>query len=181
MLLLQGDRPQSSGLPQAEAAVKQVVSYPALAAVRKGQPAGIDYADYPLPPDLAVTVDPLGITQTAVMTFSGKIGRCDATILMDSGASYNFIAHDFITKHHITTTAAFDGPTIRVADPADLDTKARAELGFLWQLEQPWQVPPHPRIGGGGYPVWLTGRAGPSHFSIILKPRFSMNSRFMYT
>jgi hypothetical protein len=116
MLLLQGDRPQSSGLPQAEAAVKQVVSYPALAAVRKGQPAGIDYADYPLPPDLAVTVDPLGITQTAVMTFSGKIGRCDATILMDSGASYNFIAHDFITKHHITTTAAFDGPTIRVAD-----------------------------------------------------------------
>ena len=46
------------------------------------------------------------------------------------------------------------------------------ELFFLWQLEQPWQVPPHPRIGGGGYPVWLTGRAGPSHFSIIPRPPY---------
>jgi len=56
--------------------------------------------------------------------------------------------------------------------PCQSGGKSPAEPGFLWQLEQPWQVPPHPRIGGGGYPVWLTGRAGPSHFSIIPRPPY---------
>jgi hypothetical protein len=40
-------------------------------------------------------------------------------------------------------------------DPADLEARAHAELGFSRQLEQPWQVAPHPSLGGSsGYPVW---------------------------
>jgi hypothetical protein len=40
-------------------------------------------------------------------------------------------------------------------DPADLEARACAELGFFRQLEQPRQVAPHPSLGGSsGYPVW---------------------------
>jgi hypothetical protein len=40
-------------------------------------------------------------------------------------------------------------------DPTDLEARARAELGFSRQLEQPRQVAPHPSLGGSsGYSVW---------------------------
>ncbi len=49
-------------------------------------------------------------------------------------------------------------PTIGATDPADLvEAKARAELGFSWQLEleQPRRVSSPPRFGGSvSYPVW---------------------------
>ena len=45
-------------------------------------------------------------------------------------------------------------PDLGATDPSDLEAKARAELGFSRQLEQPRQVAPHPFLGGTGYPVW---------------------------
>jgi hypothetical protein len=45
-------------------------------------------------------------------------------------------------------------PDLGATDPADLKTKARAELGFSRQLEHPRQVAPQPFLGGTGYPVW---------------------------
>jgi hypothetical protein len=46
-------------------------------------------------------------------------------------------------------------PALGATDPADLEAKARAELGFSRQLEQPWRVAPHPFLGGSsGYLVW---------------------------
>jgi hypothetical protein len=46
-------------------------------------------------------------------------------------------------------------PALGASDPADLEARACAELGFSRQLEQPWQVTPHPSLGGSsGYPVW---------------------------
>jgi len=48
--------------------------------------------------------------------FSGKIGaRLPASLLIDSGASYNFIADSFIAKHRLTTIP-LKGPTIQLAD-----------------------------------------------------------------
>ncbi len=46
-------------------------------------------------------------------------------------------------------------PAIGATDPADLEAKARVELGFSQQLEQLQRVSPPPSFGGsGGYPVW---------------------------
>ena len=45
-------------------------------------------------------------------------------------------------------------PDLGATDPADLEAKARAELGFSRQLEQPQRVAPQPFLGGTGYPVW---------------------------
>jgi hypothetical protein len=46
-------------------------------------------------------------------------------------------------------------PALGGTDTAKLVVKARAELGFSWQLEQPWKVLPHPSHGGSsGFPVW---------------------------
>jgi hypothetical protein len=46
-------------------------------------------------------------------------------------------------------------PALGATDPADLEAKARAKLGFSRQLKQPRQVAPHPSLGGSsGYPVW---------------------------
>lgn len=90
------------------------MSYPALAAIRSGLPVGLD-TDNPIPPSLAVTVDPLRLSSPAVLVFSGKLGRCHAKLLVDSGASYNFVAQEFVNKNHLTTME-IAGPTIQVAD-----------------------------------------------------------------
>jgi hypothetical protein len=45
-------------------------------------------------------------------------------------------------------------PDLGVTDPADLEAKARVELGFSRQLKQPRQVAPQPFFGGTDYPVW---------------------------
>ena len=45
-------------------------------------------------------------------------------------------------------------PALGATDPADMEAKARAELGFSRQLEQPRRVAPHPFLGGTGYTVW---------------------------
>lgn len=49
------------------------------------------------------------------MHFSGKVGRCDATILLDSGASFNFISAAFIAKNQMKTHK-LNGPTVQLAD-----------------------------------------------------------------
>lgn len=93
-----------------------MTAYPALAAIRTALPPELCEADTdnPLPPHLAISVDPFQPSQ-AMLIFSGKIGRCPSKMLIDSGASFNFIANSFISKHHLTT-AAVDGPTIQLAD-----------------------------------------------------------------
>ena len=45
-------------------------------------------------------------------------------------------------------------PDLGATDPADLEAKARVDLGFSRQLEQPQRVAPQPFLGGTGYPVW---------------------------
>jgi hypothetical protein len=46
-------------------------------------------------------------------------------------------------------------PAIGGTDPADLEAKACAELGFRGSLSSPGALRPPPRFGGsGGYPVW---------------------------
>lgn len=50
-----------------------------------------------------------------MLIFASKIGRCPADLLIDSGASYNFIADSYIAKHHLTTSP-INGPTIQLAD-----------------------------------------------------------------
>jgi hypothetical protein len=46
-------------------------------------------------------------------------------------------------------------PALGATDPADLEARACAELGFSRQLEQPRQVALHPSLSGSsGYPVW---------------------------
>jgi hypothetical protein len=49
-------------------------------------------------------------------------------------------------------------PALGATDPADLEAKARAELGFSRQLKQPRRVAPHPFLGSTGYPVWYRER-----------------------
>ena len=86
-----------------------------LAAVRTAPPPELTEGD-PLPPHLAISVDPIEPDSSPpVLIYSGKIGRCPAALLIDSGASYNFIADSYIAKHRLTTTA-IDGPTIQLAD-----------------------------------------------------------------
>jgi hypothetical protein len=46
-------------------------------------------------------------------------------------------------------------PALGATDLADLEARARAELGFSRQLKQPRQIAPHPSLGGSsGYAVW---------------------------
>jgi hypothetical protein len=46
-------------------------------------------------------------------------------------------------------------PALGATDPADLEAKARLELGYSRQLKQPRRVAPHPSlVGSSGYPVW---------------------------
>ena len=87
----------------------------ALAARRTAPPPELTDGD-PLPPHLAISVDPMDADGSPpVLIYSGKIGRCPAALLIDSGASYNFIADSYIAKHRLTTTL-INGPTIQLAD-----------------------------------------------------------------
>ena len=86
-----------------------------LAAIRSAPLAELTDGD-PLPPHLAISVDPFAADDSPpVLIYSGKVGRCPAALLIDSGASYNFIADSYIAKHRLTTTA-INGPTIQLAD-----------------------------------------------------------------
>ena len=60
-------------------------------------------------------MDPLRLSSPAVLVFQGKVGRCHAKLLVDSGASYNFVAQNFIDKNRLTTEET-NGPLIQVAD-----------------------------------------------------------------
>ena len=47
-------------------------------------------------------------------------------------------------------------PGLGATDPADLDARARAELGLSRQVQQPRRVAPHPNRGGSrGYDVFF--------------------------
>lgn len=50
-----------------------------------------------------------------MLHFNGKVGRCDATILIDSGATFNCISSDFITKNRLKTKIV-QGPLVHLAD-----------------------------------------------------------------
>jgi hypothetical protein len=45
-------------------------------------------------------------------------------------------------------------PAIGAMDPADLEAKARADLGFSQRLEQSRRISPPPSLGGSGYALW---------------------------
>ncbi len=46
-------------------------------------------------------------------------------------------------------------PAIGATDLTDIEAKARADLGFSWQLEQNRQILPHQCLGGsGGHALW---------------------------
>jgi hypothetical protein len=45
-------------------------------------------------------------------------------------------------------------PTIGATDPADLELKACADLGFSRRLEQTHRISPPPSLGGSGYALW---------------------------
>lgn len=91
------------------------IGHVALAAVRTSPPPELTDGA-PLPPHLAISVDPFDTDSSPpVLIYSGKIGRCPAALLIDSGASYNFVADSYIAKHKLTTTA-INGPTVQLAD-----------------------------------------------------------------
>ena len=56
-----------------------------------------------------------GSAADSLLRFRGKIGRCDGDILIDSGASFNFISEEFVMKNRMKTTL-IDGPRVQVAD-----------------------------------------------------------------
>ena len=50
-----------------------------------------------------------------LLQFRGRVGRCDATVLIDSGATDNFVALQFINKNRIKTSQ-ISGPRVQLAD-----------------------------------------------------------------
>lgn len=117
MLLLPGARAHRSQMPgKGEAGpVSLPIRSMALAAVRTRPPPELTEDD-PLPPHLTISVDPMELeANPPVLIYSGKVGRCPATLLIDSGASYNFIADSYIATHRLSTTT-INGPTIQLAD-----------------------------------------------------------------
>ena len=86
---------------------------PSLAAIRSFV-ANREQTGEPLPPQLAVTIDN-SKTAAGLLHFRSKVGRCDATLLIDSGASYNFISSKFVQKNKMTTYQ-IHGPTVQLAD-----------------------------------------------------------------
>jgi hypothetical protein len=46
-------------------------------------------------------------------------------------------------------------PDPGATDPADLQARARAQLGLIWQLKQTRREMPHPCRGGRGYDTWF--------------------------
>lgn len=77
--------------------------------------------DHPEPPDPAPTLpaEPLQILHAAtggrLLQFRGKIGRCHANVLIDSGATDNFIALQFVQKNRIKSKN-ISGPRVQLAD-----------------------------------------------------------------
>jgi hypothetical protein len=96
--------------------------YPALAAIRTLPP---EEQVEELSTAAASTQQPLQVLsmengkssfgKEAMLRFYGRIGRCDAKILVDSGATYSFISASFVNKHRLRTSP-IDGPTIQLAD-----------------------------------------------------------------
>ncbi len=44
-----------------------------------------------------------GTASESLLRFSGKVGRCDGEILIDSGATSNFISEEFVLKNRMMT------------------------------------------------------------------------------
>jgi hypothetical protein len=51
-------------------------------------------------------------------------------------------------------------PRMPPIDPADVRAKARRKLGLSCELQQTRNVPPHPRHGSTGYPVFYNSKIG---------------------
>jgi RNase H-like domain found in reverse transcriptase/Reverse transcriptase (RNA-dependent DNA polymerase)/Integrase zinc binding domain/Chromo (CHRromatin Organisation MOdifier) domain/Retroviral aspartyl protease len=58
----------------------------------------------------------LSTPNSRLLTFKGKIGRCDAVLLVDSGASHSFIAESFLSKNKVKPVRLPNGPTVQLAD-----------------------------------------------------------------
>lgn len=57
-----------------------------------------------------------GDPATSPLAFHGKIGRCDTKVIIDSGATLNFVSQAFIHKHKFKAATIKDGPTVVLAD-----------------------------------------------------------------
>jgi hypothetical protein len=91
--------------PAAAAVIASNPSIPAMAARKTGQ-----QLEQPIP------VGSLNNAEAdSMLRFSGKVGRCEASVLIDSGATFNFIAQDFTIKHRMKPKTV-DGPTVQLAD-----------------------------------------------------------------
>ena len=72
----------------------------------------------------------LSRTAGSPLAFNGKIGRCHAHILVDSGAAGNFVSRDFVAKHRLPTIPV-DGPEVRLADNSSYTCTARLAIRRL--------------------------------------------------
>jgi hypothetical protein len=60
----------------------------------------------------------------SMLRFRGKIGRCDGDILIDSGATSNYVSEEFVTKNRMKTTKTA-GVRVQLADGTICECTAR--------------------------------------------------------
>ena len=71
-------------------------------------------------------------TRANLLTFQGKIGRCHARILIDSGATENFVAQTFLDKNKMKTVTIPDGPKVELADGGRYDCTQALKQATLY-------------------------------------------------
>lgn len=71
-------------------------------------------------------------TRADLLTFQGKIGRCHARILIDSGATENFVAQTFLDKNKMKTVTIPDGPKVELADGGRYDCTQALKQATLY-------------------------------------------------
>ena len=78
----------------------------------------------------AYTLNCLSPAHGSPLVFKGKIGRCHANILVDSGAAGNFVSQDFVAKHRLPTIPV-EGPEVRLADNSSYTCNAKLAIRRL--------------------------------------------------
>jgi hypothetical protein len=92
----------------------------------------------------------LSVSSTSPFSFRGKVGRCDAKFLMDSGASYTFVNEAFIKKNRISIKTIKNGPTVSMADGftyvcTEALLNASIKIGPYQEFRQAYVVPLSPK------------------------------------